>query len=81
MGVVCQLALTRMHTSKALRTARRFVQFAGIFAGVHGPDLLESTLNAVSPGVFASIIDNVISATGNKARGAGRGGAAAPAQS
>jgi len=68
MGVVFQLVLTRMHTGKALRTARRFVQFAGIFAGVHGPDLLETSLNAVSPGVFASIVDNVIGATGNKVR-------------
>ena len=78
MGVVCQLVLTRMHAGKALRTARRFVQFAGIFAGVHGPDLLESTLNAVSPGVFASIVDNVVSATGNKARRGGGGAARCP---
>ena len=77
MGVVFQLVLTKMHQAKALRIARRFVQFAGVFAGVHGPELLETSLNAVSPGVFASIVDNVIAATGNKVRKPGRGLASA----
>ena len=66
MGIVFQLVLTKLHQAKALRIARRFVQFVGVFSGVHGPELLESSLNAVSPGVFTSIVDNVICATGNK---------------
>jgi hypothetical protein len=68
MGTILQLVLTKLQQAKALRTARRFVQFASTFAGVQGPELLEGALNAVSPGVFQSVLDNVISATGNKVR-------------
>jgi hypothetical protein len=68
IGVILQLLLTKLQQAKALRTARRFVQFAALIAGTAGAERLEAALNAVSPGVFASVLDNVISATANKVR-------------
>jgi exportin-2 (importin alpha re-exporter) len=60
MGTICTYLCQKLQESKSAKIARLFTHSSAFFVGYHGVGVLEASLNALQPGLFFQMLENVM---------------------